>query len=99
MSNSDSIKCEYCGQERHILEISCQCMQVKQSRKAVVIIIENVDGSRESDACIAELSRAGCPKGSRVNATYIAENNSCKFTTGKYDCVAYVGETCKIVKE
>jgi hypothetical protein len=65
----------------------------------VKIVIKNVDGSQQSDNCIAELSRAGAPKDSVQIGTYSEINKSVQFQKGLYDCVAYAGQTCEIINQ
>jgi len=62
------------------------------------IIIKNVTGCPGNDWKIFELKRCGFPAGSIVRDVYFRpENNSCTWSSGADDCVAYLGETCEEV--
>ena len=67
-------------------------------RKAVTmnIVIKNVTGEPVNEGLISELSRAGFPAGSVVyDAVCSSGNKSCILSSGDYDCIAYIGETCE----
>ena len=60
------------------------------------IIIKNVTSEPFNDWLIFELSRAGFPAGTKVyGVKYSPKNNSCQWSCGGYDCVAWLGDTCE----
>ena len=59
------------------------------------IVIKNVTGESVNSGLILELSKAGFPSGSIVrNVQYFPERNSCEWSSGDDNCIAYLGETC-----
>ena len=60
------------------------------------IVIKNVTGESVNDGLILELSKAGFPAGSVVyDVVYRNVNKSCEWSSGGYDCTAYLGKTCE----
>lgn len=64
------------------------------------IRIKDVTGTTANFWLIYELQRAGFPEGTIVeDATYRPLSNSCEWSSGLFDCVAWIGETCEIIED
>lgn len=73
-------------------------MKKVSNLKPATVRIKNVTGSESNEWLLLELSRAGIKRGDEVRGQYNSISGSVQFSNGTAECVAWIGETCEIIK-